>query len=156
MIPSNIESIMTHILARDVAAGVEMARSLGYVMPANFDIGIKFQQTERGYGDCVPYRVTLRLNDAHYSSLVALPNFDLSVPIKKSEIIMTSAWNRLHADALTLAQVWIDKHPEAYMNDPNKALQRLDAMASDDVVFDRWMSDCRKRAHGLKFEMRKV
>jgi hypothetical protein len=159
------EALVTNIIARDVAAGVELARSLGYKMPKEFDVGVRFLREPRnlvgrqpgGPPPDWPVRIRMRMADASYDSLVTLPELE-QPPWSRFKISMTDvaakwerAWSRIHADALTVAQVWIDKHPEAAMDRPGDALSFLDLAKSDDVVMAKWLSECRERAKQLKY-----
>jgi len=157
------EALVTNIIARDVAAGVELARSLGYKMPKEFDVGVRFISEPRkligrapGSPPDWPVRIRMRMADATYDSLVTLPELEQS-PWSRLKISMTEvaakwehAWNRIHADALTVAQVWIDKHPEAAMDRPRDALTILAAL-NDDERMVKWMLDCRERAKHFKY-----
>jgi hypothetical protein len=52
---------------------------------------------------------------------------------------------------LTVAQVWIDKHPEAAMDRPRDALTFLAFAKSDDAVMAKWLTECRERAKHLTY-----
>jgi hypothetical protein len=65
-----IRELVTQIVARDVAAGVELARSLGYSMPKDFAVGVSFVED----GDLT--RVRMRLDDASHDAIVRLPHLD--------------------------------------------------------------------------------
>lgn len=142
----DIESLVTHIIARDVAAGVEMARSMGYAMPRNFDIGVRFIQ------DGSRTRIRMRLNDVTYDSIVTLP--DLSpgrMSLRKVDEMWTAAWQRIKADAITMGQVWIEKHPESHMDSDGarRTLAKLDAMTDDRT--DQWIAEAREIAKRLTY-----
>jgi hypothetical protein len=157
------EAIVTNIVARDVAAGVELARSLGYKMPKEFDVGVRFISEPRNLLVPVsatppdwPMRIRTRMADASYDSLVTLPELEVP-PWSRFKISMADvaskwerAWDRIHADALTVAQVWVDKHPEVAMDRPRDALAIWDALKSDDAMA-KWMSECRERAKHFKY-----
>jgi hypothetical protein len=160
------EALVTNIIARDVAAGVELARSLGYKMPKDFDVGVTFIHEPRNLVGRIPMpttppdypmRIRMRMDDAAYDSLVTLPELELPSwsRFKISMIDVAAkwerAWGRIHADALTVAQVWIDKHPEASIARPHDALSFLDLAKSDDAVMAKWLSECRERAKHLKY-----
>jgi hypothetical protein len=154
------EALVTSIIARDVAAGVELARSLGYKMPKEFDVGVTFIHEPRNLVGRLPpsappdwpMRIRMRMGDASYDSLVTLP--ELEQPAWRLFKISTAdvaakwerAWNRIHADALMVAQVWIDKHPEVAMDRPHDALSFLDLAKSDDAVMVKWLSECREQS----------
>ena len=160
------EAIITNIVARDVAAGVELARSLGYKMSAEFDVGVTFLHEPRnlvgrlppgGPPPDWPLRIRMRMVDATYDSRVTLPELD-QPPWSRFKISMVDvaekwerAWGRIHADALTVAQVWIDKHPEAAMDRPADALTFLDLMKSDDAAMVKWLAECRERSKHFKY-----
>ena len=138
---SPIEAFVTAIVARDVAAGVELARSLGYPMPKDFDVGVRFHEERDGRT-----RISMRLDDARHDALVWLPYLDGRISNARADTMWKTAWLRLHGDALTVAQVWIDKHPEARPRDGVKALAILDALKADDELHQKWMKSCEERA----------
>jgi len=138
-----IRELVTQIVARDVAAGVELARSIGHQMPKDFAVGVRFIE------DGPRTRIRMRLDDVTYDAIVQLPHLDgrNGVSIKTVDHMWKVAWERIHVDALTLAQVWIDKHPEARVakEGATKALKILDALAADDDLHQRhqrWMAAC--------------
>ncbi len=137
-----IRELVTQIVARDVAAGVELARSIGFAMPKDFSIGLRFIED----GDRT--RLRMRLDDVTHDAIVRLPHLDGRQSLKKTDEMWKIAWERIHADALTLAQVWIDKHPEAQIAQEGtvKARAILDALREDDTLLARWMNSCRERA----------
>jgi hypothetical protein len=137
-----ISELVTQIVARDVAAGVELARSIGHPMPKDFDVGVRFIE------DGERTRIRMRLDDAMHDAIVQLPHLDGRLSLKAVDAMWKAAWKRIHVDALTLAQVWLDKHPEAFVAKEGavKALAILDALAADDVLHARWMESCSERA----------
>lgn len=144
-----IEDVVTQIVARDITAGVELARSLGYTMPTDFNIGVRFIH-ERDVT-----RIRMRLNDVAHDAIVRLP--DLSIrhgrhrqSLATSSQMWVDAWERIHADALTVAHVWIDKHPDAKASLGVRALALLDAMQSD-ALMAGWMNSCRERSKHFKY-----
>lgn len=160
------EAILTNIIARDVAAGVELARSLGYKMPKAFDVGVTFIHEPRNLRGRIPLgpppdwtiRIRMRMGDASYDALVTLPEIEQPMWGRYEKISLADvsakwerAWLRIHSDALTVAQVWIDKHPEAAMDRPGDALSFLDLVKSDDAVLGKWLAECRERAKQLKY-----
>lgn len=158
------EALVTNIIARDVAAGVELARSLGYKMPKEFDVGVRFIHEPRkliGHLRSTPpdwpMRIRMRLADASYDALVTLPELEQH-PWSRFKISMRDvaakwerAWERIHADAFMVAQVWIGKHPEAAMDRPRDALAILDVLKQDDTVMAKWMAECRERSKHFKY-----
>lgn len=145
----NIRYMVTQIVARDIAAGVEVGRSIGYSMPVDFDVGVKFIE------DGVRTRIRMRLDDVTYDSIVHLPRLDGTIPLRGVDAMWKVAWERIHADALTVAQVWIDRHPEARLGVEGAvaALAILDAMEADDDLRERWMKSCSDRAKHFKYEV---
>lgn len=139
-----IENLVTQVLARDIAAGVELARSLGYVMPTDFTIGIKFMFAGSRT------RVRMRLDDVTHDSFVMLPDLNGRQSLPETDRLWKAAWERLHVDALTVAQVWIDHHPTA-LKDGVHALAILDAMKADDDLHAKWMASCRERAKSFQY-----
>lgn len=139
---ASIRELVTQIVARDVAAGVELARSIGHQMPKDFAVGVRFIED----GDQT--RIRMRLDDATYDSIVNLPYLDGRISLKTVDAMWKAAWERIHADALVLAQVWLDKHPETRVSKEGaaKALAILDAFQADDTLQKRWMESCRERA----------
>jgi hypothetical protein len=134
--------LVTQIVARDVAAGVELARSIGHQMPKDFAVGVRFVE------DGVHTRIRMRLDDVTYDAIVELPHLDGRLSIRAVDAMWKTAWERIHSDALVLAQVWLDKHPETFVPKEGaaKALAILDALAADDMLQARWMDSCRERA----------
>jgi hypothetical protein len=138
---------MTQIIARDVAAGVEFARSLGFRLPADFDIGVRF------IDDGARTRIRMRLNDATYDSIVKLPDLDGNQPLRVIATMWEVAWQRIHADALTVVIVWIDKHPDDSLDAQQNAacaLPILDALLDEDL-YAKWMAGCRERSRHFKY-----
>lgn len=134
--------LVTQIVARDIAAGVELARSIGHPMPKDFTVGVRFVK------DGERTRIRMRLDDAIYDSIVTLPHLDGRISIASTDVMWKTAWERIHEDALVLAQVWLDKHPEIRIAKEGaiKALAILDVLAADDALHARWMESCRERA----------
>ena len=137
-----IRELVTQIVARDVAAGVELARSIGHPMPKDFDVGVRFIEEDGRT------RIRMRLDDATHDAIVELPHLDGRLSIKTVDAMWKTAWDRIHNDALVLAQVWLDKHPETRVSNESaaKALAILDAIAADDTLHARWVEECRERA----------
>lgn len=139
---ADIHNLVTQIVARDVAAGVELARSIGHQMPRDFAVGVRFIE------DGESTRVRMRLDDATHDAIVLLPGLDGRLSIVTVDAMWKVAWERIHVKALVLAQVWIDKHPEALVSKEGakKAYAILDAFAADDALRARWMESCHERA----------
>lgn len=139
---SEIRELVTQIVARDVAAGVELARSIGHQMPKDFAVGVRFVE------DGMYTRIRMRLEDATYDAIVELPHLDGRLSIRAVDAMWKTAWARIHTDALVLAQVWLDKHPETFLPKEGaaKALAILDALEADDTLHERWMASCHERA----------
>lgn len=139
---SAIRELVTQIVARDVAAGVELARSIGHAMPKDFDVGLRFVE------DGEFTRLRMRLDDVTHDAIVKLPHLDGRLSIVTVDAMWKTAWERIHSDALVLAQVWLDKHPETRVAKEGavKALAILDALKDDDVLHARWIESCRDRA----------
>lgn len=137
-----IRELVTQIVARDIAAGVELARSIGHLMPKDFDVGVRFIED----GDCT--RIQMRLDDAIHDAIVRLPYLDGRMSLATVDSMWKTAWACIHTDALVLAQVWLDKHPEVRVSKEGavKALTILDALAADDDLQARWIESCRERA----------
>ena len=137
-----IRELVTQIVARDVAAGVELARSIGHSMPKDFAVGVRFIED----GDRT--RIQMRLDDATHDAIVQLPHLDGRLSIVTVDAMWKTAWERIQADALVLAQVWLDKHPETRVSKEGavKALVILDALKADDALHARWIETCRERA----------
>ena len=142
-----IRELVTQIVARDVAAGVELARSIGHPMPKDFDVGVRFIE------DGMHTRIRMRLADATHDSIVQLPHLDGRLSIATVDAMWKTAWKRIHADALVLAQVWIDKHPEIHVSKEGavKALTILDALAADEALQSHWLKTCRERAKHFSY-----
>lgn len=139
---AEIRELVTQIVARDVASGVELARSIGHPMPKDFAVGVCFVE------DGERTRIRMRLDDATHDAIVQLPHLDGPQSIVTVDAMWKTAWDRIHADALVLAQVWIDKHPETRVSKEEavKALAILDALKADDALHARWIETCRDRA----------
>jgi hypothetical protein len=139
---TEIKELVTQIVARDVAAGVELARSIGHQMPKDFAVGVRFVE------DGERTRVRMRLDDATHDAIVTLPHLDGRLSLVTVDAMWKAAWDRIHADALILAQVWLDKHPETFVSKEGatKALAILDALEADDALHARWMESCLERA----------
>lgn len=139
---ADIRELVTQIVARDVAAGIELARSIGHQMPKDFAVGVRFVD------DGERTRIRMRLDDVTHDAIVQLPHLDGHLSIKVVDAMWKTAWARIHADALVLAQIWLDKHPEIRISKEGsvKALAILDALAADDTLHARWMDSCLERA----------
>ena len=139
---AKIRDLVTQIVARDVAAGVERARSIGHAMPKDFSVGVRFVE------DGEHTRVQMRLDDATYDAIVQLPHLDGRQSLATTNTMWKAAWARIHTDALILAQVWLDKHPEVRVSKEGaaKALAILDAIGADDALHARWIAACHERA----------
>jgi hypothetical protein len=144
---ADIRELVTQIVARDVAAGVELARSIGHAMPKDFAVGVRFVE------DGPRTRIRMRLDDATHDSIVELPHLDGRQALTTVDAMWKTAWERIHADALVLAQVWIDKHPETGVTkeDAVRALALLDALNADDALHARWLESCRERARHFTY-----
>jgi len=139
---THIRELVTQIVARDVAAGVELARSIGHAMPKDFAVGVRFVED----GDRT--RIQMQLDDATHDAIVYLPHLDGRLSIVTVKAMWKTAWECIHIDALVLAQVWLDKHPETRVSKDGavKALAILDALKDDNVLHARWIETCRERA----------
>jgi hypothetical protein len=139
---AEIKDLVTQIVARDVAAGVELARSIGHPMPKDFAVGVRFVE------DGEHTRVRMRLDDAVLDSIVRLPNLDGRQSLASVDTMWKTAWKRIHIDALVLAQRWLDKHPEVRVSKEGtvKAIAILDALKADDALHASWMKSCLERA----------
>jgi hypothetical protein len=137
-----IHELVTQIVARDVAAGVELARSIGHPMPKDFAVGVRFIE------DGARTRIRMRLDDVTHDAIVQLPHLDGLQSLVTTDAMWQAAWERIHVDALTLAQVWLDKHPEVRVSKEGtvKAIAILDALEADDALHARWMASCHERA----------
>ena len=111
-------------------------------MPKDFDVGVRFVED----GDRT--RIQMRLDAATHDAIVQLPHLDGRLSIVTVESMWKAAWARIHVDALVLAQVWLDKHPETRVAKEGavKALAILDALKADDALHARWIETCRERA----------
>ena len=141
----DIKALVTQIVARDIAAGVELARSMGHRMPAEFDVGVRFLE------DGGKTRVRMRMNDATHDAIVSLPDLISAHSLQIVDTMWKTAWERIHADALTVSQVWLDRHPEA-LGPSTTASSFLDALQADPVLSKRWLDTCLERARGFKYE----
>ena len=139
---AEIREFVTQIVARDVAAGVELARSIGHPMPKDFAVGVRFIED----GDRT--RIRMRLDDATYDAIVQLPHLDGRLSIVAVDRMWKTAWECIHEGALVLATVWLDKHPEACVakEGATKAIAILDVLQADDALHARWIESCRERA----------
>lgn len=142
-----IEALMTQIIARDIAAGVELARSLGHRMPSDFDVGVRF------IADGRITRIRMRLDDVTYDSIVELPDLEGRQSLQITAVMWEEAWLRIHADALVVADGWLDKHPEATVSEEGaaQALSFLSKISSDEKLRTEWMSECRERSKNFKY-----
>lgn len=144
---AQIRELATQIIARYVAAGVELARTLGHAMPRDFAVGVRFIED----GHCT--RVRMRLDDAEHDAVVLLPRLDGQMSLASVDAMWKRAWDKIHVDAIVLAQVWLDKHPEARVgkDGAKKAVALLDVLASDDDLQECWLEACRERAKHFSY-----
>jgi hypothetical protein len=148
----SIKNLVTQIVARDIAAGVELARSLGHTMPRDFAVGVRFVE------DSEKTRIRMRLDDATYDVIVKLPHLVGFQSLRIVDAMWQIAWDQIHVGALTVAQVWLDKHPDAFVRkeDASLALGILDALKADDALMEKWMNACMERAKHFKYEPAEV
>jgi hypothetical protein len=137
-----IRDLVTQIVARDVAAGVELARSIGYSMPKDFAVGVSFVE------DGEFTRIWLRLDDVSHDAIVRLPHLDGRQSLTTTDAMWKRAWVHIHGEALVLAQRWIDKHPDVRPSGEAAAKTHsiLDTLKADDALFQQWITECQDRA----------
>ncbi|MGH7684792.1 MAG: hypothetical protein ACREMT_10640 [Vulcanimicrobiaceae bacterium] len=147
----NVSNLVAQIVARDVGAGVEMARSLGYKMPTEYDVGFLIVSREliKGASKVI---IRIRLDDVTYDSGIIWPT--QLTPRGNIERLMAQAFERLRADAVTLAHIWYGKHHEAAPTAIalGEALKKLNLMQRDDVAAQKWMRECAERAKSFTYK----
>ena len=145
-----MSDLLASIVARDVSFGVEMARSLGFTMPKHFAVGLSLVTSNyerRGFRRC--YRI--RLDDVTAKSTILWPHDDGTVPMRIVDQLLREAFDRLHIDACTMANVWIDKHPEARAKAPTEALAKLSAASASDSEWERFAASARNAMYRSDF-----
>lgn len=140
---NDILDLVTQIVARDVSTGVEMARSIGHKMPKNFTIGVRIAGVTPGKNGEVT-RVRIRLDDVFYDSILTVPFMDGRMSLGKVDMMWREAMQVLRGDALTLAHVWLDRHPDQALSkkDANNALNKLKKLVVDDQTGEAWQREC--------------
>jgi hypothetical protein len=141
-------TVITKMIAQDVAAGVEMARSLGHKMPTSFDVGVKVVScVQRPKHEEITLQI--RLDDATLNSYFRF--LTEMTPKGMREEIAAVAIARIRADALTMLHAWLDKHPEAFLDksQAEAALKKLAAVMRDEQLCDEW--SCEAAAAASKF-----
>lgn len=151
------EELLAQIIARDVACGVEMARSIGHRMPLEYDVGFtrKSLMIGRLPGALgVQTVITLRLDDATYDVRVLVPYLDGRTTLAQVDELWNDLVERLHSASLTLAHVWLDKHPDAQVKgeEATAALAKLAALGSTDIASDAWLAVCRRKAQAARYQ----
>lgn len=158
---NNVESILDilhQLIARHAARAFESARLLGFAVPTAWDFGLKFKEDHtraseravRGAGAWC--RFTLRANDATWDIVTFVPALDDSGGTLAE---VSRHWESCVADLIrgaeTLSHVWIDRHPEAFVGDPAKALAKLDSLRLDNAAIDEWSSIAAEKAKHLNY-----
>jgi hypothetical protein len=146
------ETLLAHIIARDVAYGVEMARSIGHRMPVEYDVGFSGRM-EQPLSTGIATRIRLRLDDAIYEVPVIVPYLDGRTTIQQVDRLWRALMDRLKSASLSLAHVWLDKHPDAMSKDAEASLERLQAISRDDAAETAWAEECRNKAQAARFQM---
>ena len=157
----NVESILDilhQLIARHAARAFESARLLGFTVPTAWEFGLKFKEDPTrasapvGSGAGAWCRFTLRANDATWDVVTFVPALDNSGGTLAE---VSRRWEGCVADlihgAATLPHVWIDRHPEAFVGDPAKALAKLDSLKLDDAAVDEWSSIAAEKAKHLDY-----
>lgn len=152
---ASTETLLAYIIARYVAHGVEMARSIGHQMPREYDVGYSKRVIVRHRAG-MDVKVKLRLDDASYEVAVLVPYLDERSSIVELNQRWESMMDSLRSAALTLAQVWLEKHPEAVLKGASveAALVKLDAIARNDATEAAWAEECRLKAQAARFSAR--
>ncbi len=151
------EAIVIQIVARDVVVGVEMARSLGYPMPKDFNVGFQITNCE-DLKTGQKTRITLRLDDVTYNSILLLPYLNGLHSMPMVDRLMNEAMNRLRSDAHTLAHIWLSKH-DVYKTMPSDKLQaalaKLDILSREDRSAVKWNAEISERVKRFKYEVKR-
>ena len=149
---NDILDLVTQIVARDVSTGVEIWRSIGHKMPKNFSIGVRIAGVTPGKNGEVT-RVRIRLDDVFYDSILTVPFMDGRMSMDKVDVMWREAMGILRSDALTLAHVWLDRHPDQALSakDAGAALHKLKKLLVDDQTGEAWQAECAKRAQKLTY-----
>lgn len=147
------EELITHIVARDVAYGVEMARSIGHRMPIEYDVGFS-KRIENLDQAGIRMRITLRLDDARHDVLVLVPYLDNRSTMREVDEKWHELMRRLRSASLTLAHVWLDRHPDARIPDPQirGALAKLDVLKINDDAEAAWAKECLRKAQAARYQ----
>jgi len=150
----SIDDIVAQLLAREIAFGFETARSFGYKMPAEYDVGfqrIAISMFKGSKGERCRYR--LRVNDVTYDVEVFVPYLNGRISLAEVNALWEAAMVDLINAARAMANIWIDKHPEAQLKgtDAKKALAILSTVQKDDESIEHWMQLARDKARQAKF-----
>ncbi len=147
------EELITQIVARDVALGVEMARSIGHRMPVEYDVGFS-KRVENLDRTGIKTRITLRLDDARHDVLVLVPYLDGRSTMRDVDEKWRELMSQLRSASLTLAHVWLDQHPEARMSEVQAkgALAKLDVIKSNDAAEAEWAKECLRKAQAARYQ----
>jgi hypothetical protein len=154
-LPSTLD-VLAEIVARHVATGVEMAKSIGHKMPQHYDVGFKLVDYDHSISSATgtQTRFRIRMADVTYDSVVIVPHFDGRIPLRLVSSMWKDAMQRIAGDALTMANVWLGKHPEARISDHDvkRALDAFDLMNGNEDLTRRWMTECEERAKHANFK----
>jgi hypothetical protein len=150
--PNNLDDLIAQLVARDVEYGFAMARDVGYQMPASYDVGYRRILTlPHPKGATTHFR--LRVNDATQDVVTIVPFLDGRTSMADVATLWRETMDRLHTAALTMAHVWLDKHPEAKMSGDaaREAIGRLDLLTKCEADEQRWTAEVQERAKRAQF-----
>lgn len=133
---ASIMDLVHQIVARDVARGFELARSLGYQVPKEYDVGLKYKPAGRPvkglHADGQWYLFTIRVSEVRRDVRVYLPEFNGRQSLRRVSDLWERVMTELHRAASMMAHYWIDAHPEAIdVESAKAALEKLDAMLTN-------------------------
>ena len=147
--------LATMIIARDVAAGFELAKSLGYKVPKSYDVGVTIvHRIARPKGEAC--RVRIRVDDVFLDSTIIWPDLYGRCSMRECSEMSNIALERLQADALTVPHLWIDRHGGLTKEQASDALAKLSKYATTDEDGEAWFREARDRANRQTFTRRRV
>ena len=145
--------LATMIIARDVAAGFELAKSLGYKVPKSYDVGVSvIRRIPRPKSEACTIRI--RVEDVFLDTTIIWPHLDGRCSMRECSEMSNIALERLRADAMTVPHVWIARHGGLTKEQAADALVKLSKYATTDEQGEAWFREARDRANRQTFTKR--
>lgn len=142
----SVDDMLASIVARDVAFGFEMARDLGHRVPTDYDVGFhRFLRLPKHNGIDTHFRI--RVNEVGQDVRALVPHIDGRVSLVEVDRMWRDVMDRLSSAAITLANIWLERHPEARASAEQapSVLARLRYLEQSERDQERWAAELRER-----------